>query len=356
MIRKITGANITTVAGISGQGPAYGGDGGAATSANFSGPTAVVLDAAGNLYIADTGNSLVRKVGTDGIINTYIGGTGGTLGTAGKLSAPNGLWFDASGALYIADSNNARVARYVPPSNFINFAGNLTANFSGDGGQATRAQLNKPVGVASDAAGNIYIADTNNSRIRKVAADGIITTIAGKGGAAYNGDGGSATAAALNFPRSIAVRSNGTVYIADTGNHVIRTLTPSFPTISTNGVTNAASFATRHFARSAGEYLRYRVRHGDLSGRRRVQLAHQQPGRHQREGEWRGGASLLRLAGTDQLPGAMGHAYDGHRERRGLGERRQQQYRRCGGGNRCSRPVLLCRAVPPSYRIRPVTH
>jgi uncharacterized protein (TIGR03437 family) len=100
--------------------------------------------------------------------------------------------------------------------------------------------LNKPVGVASDAAGNVYVADTNNSRIRKIAGDGTITTIAGKGGAAYNGDGGSATAAALNFPRSIAVRSNGMVYIADTANHAIRTLTPSFPTIS--GVGSAASF------------------------------------------------------------------------------------------------------------------
>ena len=245
VIRKITGANITTVAGISGQGGGYGGDGAAATSANLNGPTAVLLDAAGNLYIADTGNSLIRKVDTSGIITTYVGGTGGTLGTAGKLSSPNGLCFDASGALYIADSNNARLARYVPPSTFSNFAGNLVAGFSGDGGQATKAQLNKPVGISSDAAGNIYIADANNSRIRKVTADGTITTIAGRGGAAYNGDGGSATTASLSFPRSIVVRSNGTVYIADTGNHVIRTLTPAFPAISTNGVTNVFSYATR---------------------------------------------------------------------------------------------------------------
>ena len=255
------------------------------------------------------------------------------------MANPNGLWFDASGALYIGDSGHQSVAKYVAPTLSL-FAGNQTAGFSGDGGQATRAQLNKPVGVASDAAGNVYVADTNNSRIRKIAADGIITTIAGRGGAAYSGDGGSATAAALSFPRSIAVRSNGMVYIADTGNHVIRTLTPSFPTISTNGVTNAASFAHAHFARRTGQHLRYRVRHRHFPGRRRVQLAHQQPGRHQRESEWRGGASLLCLAGTDQLPGALGHSYDGHRERRRIGERRQQQYRRGGGGNRCPRPVL----------------
>ena len=179
----------------------YGGDGGPATSANLNGPTAVAVDAQGNLYIADTGNNLIRKVDAKtGIITTYVGGTGGTLGTSGKLSAPNGLWFDASGALYIADSNNARVARYVPPSAFSNFAGNGVAGFKGDGGPATVAQLNKPVGITMDAAGNIYIADMNNSRIRKILADGTITTIAGKGGAAYSGDGGSATAAVLNFP------------------------------------------------------------------------------------------------------------------------------------------------------------
>jgi uncharacterized protein (TIGR03437 family) len=145
--------------------------------------------------------------------------------------------------LYIADSNNARVASYVPPSVFSNVAGNNVAGFSGDGGQARFAQLNKPTGIAMDAAGNIYLADTNNSRIRKITTDGIITTIAGKGGGGYSGDGGNATSAVLNFPRSIAVSPNGTVYIADTGNHAIRVLTPTFPAIG--GVSNAASGTAR---------------------------------------------------------------------------------------------------------------
>src|ERR1019366_7857875 len=203
VIRKISGSTITTVAGNQAQGPNYGGDLGPANGANLWGPTAVAFDSAGNYYVADNGNSLIRKVDTSGIITTYVGASGGSLGTAGKLSAPNGLWVDASGALYIADSGHNRLARYVPPSAFSNFAGTEAAFFSGDGGPALSAALNKPAGIAMDAAGNIYFADTNNSRIRKITTDGIITTIAGRGGGAYSGDGGDATAAYLNFPRSI---------------------------------------------------------------------------------------------------------------------------------------------------------
>jgi uncharacterized protein (TIGR03437 family) len=242
VIRKITGTTISTVAGNHGQTAGNAGDNGLATSAVLNAPTAVVFDTAGNYYIADNGNSVIRRVDTTGIITTYVGGSGGTSGTSGSLDHPNGLWFDAGGALLIADSNHARVAKYVAPK-LSNFAGNLTAGFKGDGGPAISAQLNKPVGLVIDAAGNVYVADTNNSRIRKIFADGTITTIAGIGGSNYGGDGGNATSASLSFPRSVAVSSNGTVYIADTGNHVIRVLTPTFPTVSTNGVTNAASFA-----------------------------------------------------------------------------------------------------------------
>jgi uncharacterized protein (TIGR03437 family) len=243
VIRKISGGTITTVAGMIGQ-PGYGGDLGPATSANLISPTAVTFDAAGNYYIADTGNNLIRWVNiTTGIINTYVGASGGSTGTAGKLSSPNGLAFDAGGALYMADSGHQSVDKFVLPSVFSLFAGNQNAGFSGDGGPAISAKLNKPTGIAIDLAGNMYVADSNNSRIRKITPDGIINTIAGKGGANYGGDGGIATSASLSFPHSVAVSPNGTIYIADTGNHVIRTLVPTFPAIS--GVTNAAGYATR---------------------------------------------------------------------------------------------------------------
>lgn len=244
VIRKISGTTISTYAGIQGQGGGYGGDNGLATAANLNRPTAMAFDSADNLYIADTDSNFIRRVDAKTlIITTYVGISGGSSGTAGKLSSPNGLLVDATGALYIADSANNRLAKFVAPAAFSNFAGNLTSGFKGDGGQAISAQLAKPTGITMDAAGSIYFADTNNGRIRKITSDGIINTIAGKTGAAYSGDGGSATQAALNFPRGVAVSSNGTVYIADTGNHAIRVLSPTFPGIA--GVGNAASGAAR---------------------------------------------------------------------------------------------------------------
>ncbi len=240
VIRKITGTTISTFAGTQGLGPGYGGDNGQANVAILSSPTGIAFDAAGNLYIADNGNNSIRKVDTTGVITTYLGAGA----TQGKLDHPNGIAFDSTGALYIADSNHSRIGKWVAP-NFINFAGNETVGFAGDGGPAAFAQLNHPAGVAVDAAGSVYIADSNNSRIRKVTADGNISTIAGRGGATYGGDGGSATSAFLYNPRTVVVKSDGSVYIADTGNSAIRVLLPTYPVINSGGVANAASYTTK---------------------------------------------------------------------------------------------------------------
>ena len=239
MIRKISGGTITLFAGTGNAN--YSGDNGPALNAELSGPTGVAVDSAGNLYIADTNNNLIRKVDKSGNITSYVGGTGPT---ARSLNHPTGVWIDAANVLYISDTGNRRIAKFAN-NVFTNIAGNQSVGFSGDGGPATRAMLNNPVGIAVDSAGNLYIADANNSRIRKVTTDGNIVTIAGKGGASYSGDGGPATSAGLFFPRGIAVDSGGKVYIADTQNNVIRLLTPVFPTIGAGGVLNAAGFTPR---------------------------------------------------------------------------------------------------------------
>jgi uncharacterized protein (TIGR03437 family) len=238
LVRKISGGNINNFAGGSGQ-PEYSGDGGAATSAGISGPTGITIDSAGNVYFADTGNSLIRRVDKNGTITSYIGQTGPT---AGKLNHPTGIWMDASNTLWVADSNNRRLIKFAG-STFTVVAGIGSAGFSGDGGPAINALLNNPTGVAADNSGSVYIADSNNSRIRKITPDGNIVTIAGRGGASYSGDGGPATSAGLAFPRGITVDASGKVYIADTQNSVIRVLTPSLPAITSGGVGNAASFA-----------------------------------------------------------------------------------------------------------------
>ncbi|PWU07435.1 MAG: hypothetical protein C5B51_10055 [Terriglobia bacterium] len=230
-VRKApSNGNMSTVAGTS-LGAGFSGDGAAATKAQVNAPVALALDAAGNLYVADTLNHRIRMVGKDGNINTVAGngfaqfsGEGG-VATQASLNSPQGIAVDAKGNLYIADTLNQRI-RMVSGGVITTIAGNGTAGFSGDNGLAVKAQLNYPKDVAVDAAGNLYIADSYNFRIRMVTPDGAITTIAGRSASGYAGDGGLATNARLNFPQGVAVGPNGTIYIADTQNNVIRLLTP----------------------------------------------------------------------------------------------------------------------------------
>jgi len=226
----------------------YGGDNGAATSAQLYNPVGLAVDASGNLYIADShanaypqSQGLIREViASTGIINTVVG-----LGnTEGQLIAPEGVAFDASGNMYISDIELHVVAKYSNGVLTVNFAGDNTPGFSGDGGPAADAELSDPIGVATDAAGNIYIADSVNNRIRRISPDGTISTIAGETKFGYSGDGGPALKAQLWSPRGVVVDSSGNVYIADTENDVIRELTPmAGPAITSGGVSNAASFA-----------------------------------------------------------------------------------------------------------------
>jgi hypothetical protein len=231
-VRKVaTSGTISTAAGNGTSG--LSGDGGAATGAELASPYGAAIDASGNLYVSDYHNSDVRKITPAGVISSIVDSSG-TVGYAGdggaaasaKLDGPKGLAIDASGNLYIADSYNQRIRKVTPAGIISTVAGNGTAGYSGDNGAATNAELNYPSGVAVDASGNLYIADQNNNRIRKVTPAGTITTLAGTGTAGYSGDGGGATVAELKSPSSVAVDASGDIFIADSGNQRVRMLTP----------------------------------------------------------------------------------------------------------------------------------
>lgn len=234
VVRKISGGTITTIAGTGVSG--YSGDNGPATNAKLSAPVGVAVDTQNNVYIADLGNARVRKV-SNGTITTVAGNGGfGSNGDGGQATNaaiyPYGVAVDSNGNLYIAESATERV-RKVTSNGVINtIAGNGTIGYSGDGGQATAAQLDTPSGVSVDSAGQVFIVDTVNDVVRKVATNGVISTVAGTANTAgYSGDNGSATGAQLNLPYGIGIGpSSNTVYIADTSNNRIRALTPGTST------------------------------------------------------------------------------------------------------------------------------
>jgi uncharacterized protein (TIGR03437 family) len=307
-VREVTGGTGTgTINTVAGNGtPAWMGDGGLATAANLFAPFKTILDSAGNMYIADVENQVIRMVTkSTGDISTFAGENccygfngDGLQATSSVLNHPVGLAFDRSGNLYFSDSNNQRIRMITPGGVLTTVAGNGTQGFSGDGGPAIKADLNEPFGIAFDSLGNLYfadsgnnrirvlmtngniatvvgngkagysgdmipattaelnrpfdvafdpygnlyIADTNNFRIRKVTATGTILTIGGGTGEGYSGDGFIGTNAKLNSPSGLAVDSSGNVYLSDSGNNVIRELTPYPPFVNSGGVVSAGAF------------------------------------------------------------------------------------------------------------------
>ena len=305
MIRRVANGIITAVAGIH-QSCGFAGDNGPATSAQLSYPRGVAMDAAGNMYIADSSNERVRKVDVNGVITTIAGdgtlnfsgdggpaslaeldpwsiaadaagdvfvvdrtnqrvrkiGTDGNINTvagngaqahagdggpaiSASLYVPDGVALDLAGNIYIVEAQSASIRKVDLQGNIQTVAGQGTGfGFGGDGGPATSALLNDPQGVTVDAAGNIFIADEDNQRIREVTTDGIIHTIAGNGSKNFSGDGGPSTNAALFLPEGVVASPGGTIYFVDSGNHRVRALTPTTIQPSTPCATHGASGAS----------------------------------------------------------------------------------------------------------------
>ena len=303
-IRKVDPSEtITTIAGVGRRGVT--GDGRPAVQARLSLTRGVAVDADGNLYIADYLNHRIRRVDPSGAISTFAGtgerGFGGDGGPAvrAQLNFPRSVALDAAGNLYIADYENFRIRKVDPSGAISTFAGTGTRGFAGDGGPAAQARLGYTEGITVDADGNLYIADTENFRIRKVDPSGAISTFAGSGEKGYAGDGGPAVEAKLNFPKGMAVDTAGILYVADSMR--IRKVDSS-GTIST-----IAGTGRQGFAGDGGPAVEAKLNFPyDVAGRRRGQPLHRrypqsphpQSGRLGHHHHGRGNRRNRALAGT----------------------------------------------------------
>ena len=223
-VQVVCGPAVGTLAGGSLLGNAVDGTG---TAASFNFPEGVAVDAAGNVYVADSSNSLIRKITPAGVVTT-LAGTAGTIGFAdgpaatAKFWSPSGVAVDTAGNVYVADTNNNRIRKITPAGVVSTLAGSSTGASGFTDGTGSAASFNYPNDVALDTAGNLYVADWSNNAIRKITPGGVVSTVAGGGVWAVGSTNGAAASATFNAPRGVAVDTAGNVYVADTGNHLIR--------------------------------------------------------------------------------------------------------------------------------------
>jgi sugar lactone lactonase YvrE len=244
MIRKITSDGaVTTLAGSGTQGSANG----TGTTASFNSPGGIAVDASGNVYVADYGNDRIRKISSAGMVSTLAGseyGNEDAIGTSAKFREPRGVAVDASGNVYVVDTGNNRIRKITAKGEVTTLSGFSYGNEDG----TTYASFHSPEGIAADASGNVFVADTVNNEIRKITNGGVVTTLAGSESAGKNN--GKGTAAKFHMPRGVAVDASGNLYVADTGNNLIRKITSAgvvtlFAGISSgsaNGIGTDASF------------------------------------------------------------------------------------------------------------------
>jgi sugar lactone lactonase YvrE len=234
---RATGPVIVAGSGPSGFSAGFSGDGGPATAAEIQCPIGLVFDTAGNMLVVDHGNNRVRRIDAAGVISTIAGSgptgnnNGGYAGDGGPatmalLHTPTAIAIDAAGNIYIANRDINRIRMVATDGTITTVAGNGESGFAGDGGPATQAALGEPAGMAIDEGGNLYFADSTNNRVRRIDASGTITTVAGTGESGSSGDGGPATAAQLADPESVAVDSAGNLYIGEAEGNRIRRVGP----------------------------------------------------------------------------------------------------------------------------------
>jgi len=228
---------------------------GAVSLARFNGAKGVAVDASGNLYVADTNNHVIRKISSVGIVSTFAGKSGqpGSTNGAGaeaRFQSPADVAVDANENIYVADTGNLIIRKITPAGVVTAFAGTAGVQGSADGAGASEARFDQPHGIAIDATGNVYVADTGNSTIRKIDVNGVVSTLAGEAGKTDSDDGVGVAAHFFN-PQDVAVDADGNVFVADTGNSTVRMIDPA-GLVSTyagvpgdNGVTDGASYEAR---------------------------------------------------------------------------------------------------------------